>query len=182
MSDNKLKLIVGLGNPGPQYQHNRHNVGVWFLDAIARRYQGELRAEARFHGMTCRLTAEGQDLRLLFPTTFMNRSGLSVATLVNYFNIAPSEMLVAYDEIDFPVGTTRLKTGGGHGGHNAKWLTTYLATPAKTIPFRSSMISTRHCQYYPNYSLANSSRPCKSCTARHKTRQLRHLTEYIYRI
>ena len=118
MSDNKLKLIVGLGNPGLQYQYNRHNVGVWFLDAICRRYQGELRAEARFHGMTCRLTAEGQDLRLLFPTTFMNRSGLSVATMVNYFNIEPSEMLVAYDEIDFPVGTTRLKTGGGHGGHN----------------------------------------------------------------
>ncbi len=118
MSTDTLKLIVGLGNPGPQYRFNRHNVGVWFLDEICRRYHGELRPEARFHGNVARVTIEGHDVRLLFPTTFMNRSGLSVASLCHYFDIEPQHMLVAYDEIDFPVGTTRLKSGGGHGGHN----------------------------------------------------------------
>ncbi|HBX36821.1 MAG TPA: aminoacyl-tRNA hydrolase [Pseudohongiella sp.] len=118
MSTDTLKLIVGLGNPGPQYRYNRHNVGVWFLDEICRRYHGELRPEARFHGNVARVTIEGHDVRLLFPTTFMNRSGLSVASLCHYFDIEPQHMLVAYDEIDFPVGTTRLKSGGGHGGHN----------------------------------------------------------------
>ena len=118
MSTDTLKLIVGLGNPGPQYRFNRHNVGVWFLDEICRRYHGELRPEARFHGNVARVTIEGHDVRLLFPTTFMNRSGLSVASLCHYFDIEPQQMLVAYDEIDFPVGTTRLKSGGGNGGHN----------------------------------------------------------------
>ncbi|MEX0738757.1 MAG: aminoacyl-tRNA hydrolase [Pseudohongiella sp.] len=118
MSTEPLKLIVGLGNPGPQYRFNRHNVGVWFLQAICQQYQGELRPESRFHGETGRVHIDGQDIRLLFPTTFMNRSGLSVAALCHYFDITPAQMLVAYDEIDFPVGTTRLKAGGGHGGHN----------------------------------------------------------------
>lgn len=118
MSNDTLKLIVGLGNPGPQYRFNRHNVGVWFLQAVCQQYHGELRPEARFHGETGRINLDGQDVRLLFPTTFMNRSGLSVAALCHYFDIAPSQMLVAYDEIDFPVGTTRVKFGGGHGGHN----------------------------------------------------------------
>jgi PTH1 family peptidyl-tRNA hydrolase len=118
MSADKLKLIVGLGNPGPQYRYNRHNVGVWFIEEVCRRYQGELRPESRFHGSTSRITLDGQDIRLLFPATFMNRSGLAVSALCHYFDIEPAQMLVAYDEIDFPVGTTRLKEGGGHGGHN----------------------------------------------------------------
>jgi len=118
MSNKKLKLIVGLGNPGPQYRYHRHNVGAWFLQAICRQYGGELRAESRFHGETARVIIDGNDIRLLFPTTFMNRSGLSVASMCHYFDIAPEQMLVAYDEIDFPVGNIRLKAGGGHGGHN----------------------------------------------------------------
>jgi peptidyl-tRNA hydrolase, PTH1 family len=118
MSNHTLKLIVGLGNPGSQYRYNRHNVGVWFLDAICRQYGGELRAEPRFHGDCGRVSIDGRDIRLLFPTTFMNRSGQSVAALCHYFDIEPEHMLVAYDEIDFPVGTTKLKAGGGHGGHN----------------------------------------------------------------
>ncbi|OFE12656.1 aminoacyl-tRNA hydrolase [Pseudohongiella acticola] len=118
MSTDTLKLIVGLGNPGSQYRGNRHNVGVWFLQAICQQYQAELRPEARFHGETARVSIDGHDIRLLFPTTFMNRSGLSVSALCHYFDVTPSQMLVAYDEIDFPVGTTRLKSGGGHGGHN----------------------------------------------------------------
>ncbi len=118
MSTQKLKLIVGLGNPGPQYRYNRHNVGVWFVDSICRQFGAELRAEARFHGLCGRVSIDGNDVRLLFPTTFMNRSGQSVLALCQYFDIEPTQVLVAYDEIDFPVGTTRLKAGGGHGGHN----------------------------------------------------------------
>jgi len=118
MQQHPLKLIVGLGNPGPQYQMNRHNAGVWYLDALCRAFGGELRPESRFFGNTARTTISGQDVRLLFPTNYMNRSGQSVGALCRYFDIAPENMLVAYDEIDFPPGTSRLKFGGGHGGHN----------------------------------------------------------------
>lgn len=118
MQDNALKLIVGLGNPGPQYRYNRHNVGAWFLSRVAADNHGELLRESKFFGDAGRITLAGQDVRLLFPTTFMNRSGQSVSAFCKYFDIAPANMLVAYDEIDFDVGTTRFKQGGGHGGHN----------------------------------------------------------------
>lgn len=118
MQGNALKLIVGLGNPGPQYRYNRHNAGAWFLSRVAADNHGELRSESKFFGDTGRITLAGQDVRLLFPTTFMNRSGQSVSAFCKYFDIAPANMLVAYDEIDFDVGTTRFKLGGGHGGHN----------------------------------------------------------------
>lgn len=118
MQEYPLKLIVGLGNPGPQYQAHRHNAGAWFLEELCRRYQGELRSDARFFGVLGRVPIGSQDVRLLFPTTYMNRSGQSVSAVCRYFDIEPQNMLVAYDEIDFPPGTTRLKFGGGHGGHN----------------------------------------------------------------
>lgn len=118
MQTDALKLIVGLGNPGPQYQYNRHNAGAWLLSRLAEDFNGQLLSDAKFFGKTGRITIAGQDVRLLFPTTFMNRSGQSVSALCKYFDIEPQEMLVAYDEIDFEVGTTRFKFGGGHGGHN----------------------------------------------------------------
>lgn len=118
MQGNALKLIVGLGNPGPLYRYNRHNAGAWFLSRVAAENHGELRSESKFFGETGRITLADQDVRLLFPTTFMNRSGQSVAAFCKYFDITPANMLVAYDEIDFDVGTTRFKHGGGHGGHN----------------------------------------------------------------
>lgn len=118
MQGNALKLIVGLGNPGPQYRHNRHNAGAWFLSRVASDFHGELRTESKFFGEAGRITIAGQDVRLLFPTTFMNRSGQSVSAFCSYFDIAPENMLVAYDEIDFDVGMTKYKHGGGHGGHN----------------------------------------------------------------
>jgi len=118
MQGKALKLIVGLGNPGPQYRYNRHNAGEWFLSRVAADFHGELRAETKFFGLTGRVTIAGQDIRLLFPTTFMNRSGQSISAFCKYFDIEPEQMLVAYDEIDFDVGTTRFKLGGGHGGHN----------------------------------------------------------------
>ena len=118
MHGNPIDLIVGLGNPGPQYQSNRHNAGAIFLSELCRHYQGQLRFESKFAGEFGSATINGKDVRLLFPTTFMNHSGRSVAAVLNFYKIEPKNMLVAYDEIDFDVGITRFKEGGGHGGHN----------------------------------------------------------------
>ena len=118
MADMGLKLLVGLGNPGPNYQLTRHNVGFWFVDALALRNGVQFRPESKFHGHLCRLTVSGRDLRILKPTTFMNRSGQSLAAVVRYYDIPPDRVLVAHDELDLPVGTLRLKRGGGHAGHN----------------------------------------------------------------
>src|SRR5690606_17708681 len=117
MSDG-IALIAGLGNPGQQYQHNRHNAGALFLDALSREAGVPLKPESKFFGLTARCTIAGQEVRLLFPSTYMNKSGQAVAALAQYYKIAPAQILVAYDELDLPLGTTRLKTGGGHGGHN----------------------------------------------------------------
>ena len=111
-----LKLIVGLGNPGPQYQNNRHNAGVWFLQQLCARYNGELRPESKFFGALARVTIAGEDVRLLVPTTFKNRSGQSVSAVCKYFDIEPQNMLVAYDEIDLALvaeaETTTLEQDG----------------------------------------------------------------------
>lgn len=113
-----IKLIVGLGNPGQQYRFTRHNAGAMFLENLCDDYQGELKAENKFFGLSGRIDINGEDIRLLFPSTYMNNSGQAVAAIASYFKIEPLDILVAYDELDLPVGTTRLKKGGGHGGHN----------------------------------------------------------------
>lgn len=118
MHGNPIDLIVGLGNPGPRHQSNRHNAGAIFLSELCRRFQGQLRPESKFAGEFGSARIDGKEVRLLFPTTFMNRSGRSVAAVLNFYKIDPANMLVAYDEIDFEVGITRFKEGGGHGGHN----------------------------------------------------------------
>lgn len=118
MPGTPVKLIVGLGNPGPQYSSNRHNAGAIFLHHLCKSYGGVLRAETKFYGEFGNTRIADQDIKLLFPTTYMNNSGKSVAAVRNFYKIDPQEMLVAYDEIDFAVGVTRLKLGGGHGGHN----------------------------------------------------------------
>ena len=118
MTEQAIRLIVGLGNPGPGYAETRHNVGFWFVDLLARRLGGTLRNEPKFHGMSARVEAYGLDLRLLQPLTFMNRSGGAVAAMCRYFDLAPEWMLVAHDELDLPPGQVRLKQGGGHAGHN----------------------------------------------------------------
>lgn len=114
----QLKLIVGLGNPGSEYAATRHNAGQWFVERLADKYGIRLANDAKYHGLTGRGGVQGQDLRLLIPTTFMNLSGQSVGALATFFKILPDEILVAHDELDLPPGTVRLKTGGGHGGHN----------------------------------------------------------------
>lgn len=118
MPGNSLKLIVGLGNPGPQYDSNRHNAGVIFLHHLCKSYSGKLRGESKFFGEFGTINIAGQDIKLLFPTTFMNHSGKSVAAVCKFYKIEAENILVAYDEIDFEVGVTRFKHGGGHGGHN----------------------------------------------------------------
>ena len=113
-----LRIIVGLGNPGPEHLVTRHNAGFWFVDLLARRYGGEFRDYRKYSGETARISIGAQELTLLKPTTYMNRSGLSVRQLSDFYKIAADDILVAYDELDLAVGTVRLKHGGGHGGHN----------------------------------------------------------------
>ena len=118
MASSPIKLIVGLGNPGPEYEQTPHNAGFWFVDEVARIYRGHLKPENKFHGELGKVTIAGCECWLLKPMTFMNRSGQAVNAVTNYFRIDQTEVLVAHDELDFPAGKVRLKKGGGHGGHN----------------------------------------------------------------
>ncbi|MFZ9544814.1 MAG: aminoacyl-tRNA hydrolase [Hylemonella sp.] len=113
-----IKLMVGLGNPGPDYQATRHNAGFWWIDAVARELKASLSAEKGTYGLVARVTAQGRALWLLEPQTFMNLSGKAVAALARFYKISPEEILVAHDELDLPPGQARLKRGGGHAGHN----------------------------------------------------------------
>jgi PTH1 family peptidyl-tRNA hydrolase len=113
-----LRVIVGLGNPGPEHLLTRHNAGFWFVDLLASRHGGEFRDYRKYSGETARVAIGGREVMLLKPTTYMNRSGLSIRQLSDFFKVSPEEILVAHDELDIPVGTLRLKLGGGHGGHN----------------------------------------------------------------
>ncbi|MEW7975451.1 MAG: aminoacyl-tRNA hydrolase [Candidatus Thiodiazotropha endolucinida] len=113
-----IKLIVGLGNPGPDHEETRHNAGFWFVDRLARQNNQPFRNELRHHGLVCKLNIAGKEIRLLKPITYMNRSGQAVSSLANYFRISPNEILVVHDELDLEPGQVRLKTGGGHAGHN----------------------------------------------------------------
>lgn len=114
----QIKLIVGLGNPGPEYENTRHNAGAIFLSQLANSHRITLKADKKFFGLYGKLILDGQDIHLLFPTTFMNRSGQAVSALCQFFKIQPEEVLVAHDELDIPCGTMKLKQGGGHGGNN----------------------------------------------------------------
>jgi PTH1 family peptidyl-tRNA hydrolase len=113
-----LKLIVGLGNPGREYARTRHNAGWWFVDELAARSRGSWRHDARAHTELARVDVAGTELWLLKPTAFMNRSGVPLAAVANFYRIEPGEILVVHDDIDLPPGVARLKHGGGHGGHN----------------------------------------------------------------
>jgi PTH1 family peptidyl-tRNA hydrolase len=120
------RLIVGLGNPGAEYEATRHNVGFWLVDQFADKLKATLAPQGKFFGRTAR----AGDLWLLQPTTFMNRSGQSVAALASFYKIAPAEILVVHDDLDLPPGGIRLKQGGGNGGHNGlKDIQARLGTP-----------------------------------------------------
>lgn len=113
-----IDMVVGLGNPGRQYEATRHNAGAWFVERLAKLHHASLTPDPKVKGLTARLNIQGHDLRLLIPTTFMNVSGQAVALYANFFKIPPSRILVAHDELDMPPGIAKLKQGGGHGGHN----------------------------------------------------------------
>lgn len=114
----KIQLIVGLGNPGQQYHNTRHNAGEDFVRELARTYGCTLQEDKKYFGLVGSAVIDARPVRLLIPTTFMNRSGQAVGSLANFFKIAPESILVAHDELDLPPGTAKLKRGGGHGGHN----------------------------------------------------------------
>jgi PTH1 family peptidyl-tRNA hydrolase len=113
-----IQLIVGLGNPGSQYEGTRHNAGENFVRELARVAGGTLKSESKYHGEVAEVFFAGHKLRLLVPSTFMNRSGQAVAALANFYKIEPNQILIAHDELDIPPGTARFKFDGGHGGHN----------------------------------------------------------------
>nr|WP_272909104.1 aminoacyl-tRNA hydrolase [Acinetobacter nectaris] len=107
-----------MGNPGSQYAQTRHNAGFWFVERLAEQYNIHLKSEAKYFGITGRGQIHGQDVRLLLPTTFMNKSGQSVVPFSKFYQIPPESILIAHDELDMNPGVIRLKSGGGHGGHN----------------------------------------------------------------
>lgn len=113
-----ISLIAGLGNPGRQHEQHRHNAGAMFLASLCGQYRADLKEDKKFSGMAGTASIAGKEVRLIFPTTYMNNSGQAVGAIASYFKIPPQEILVAYDELDLPLGITRLKAGGGAGGHN----------------------------------------------------------------
>ena len=113
-----IKLFVGLGNPGAEYEATRHNAGAWWLQALAQELKVTLLPDRNFHGLAARTSVKGQTVWLLQPQTFMNLSGKSVAALARFFKIAPEEILVAHDELDVLPGQAKVKFGGSHAGHN----------------------------------------------------------------
>ncbi len=117
-SHDMIKLFVGLGNPGPEYEATRHNAGFWWTDALARELKVQPALDKNFHGRVARTSVNGQTVWLLEPMTFMNVSGKSVAALARFFKIKPEEILVAHDELDIVPGHVKLKFGGSHAGHN----------------------------------------------------------------
>jgi len=113
-----IRLIVGLGNPGREYEATRHNVGFWWVEALAQEHNLNFKSETKFHSMTSRGNVHGHEVFLLMPQTFMNHSGRAVGALAQFYKIVPAEILVVHDELDLPPGSAKLKIGGGHGGHN----------------------------------------------------------------
>ena len=113
-----IRLLVGLGNPGPEYEATRHNAGFWFIDAVARELRAKLAPERGYFGLVARVNRADGPIWLLEPMTFMNLSGKSVAALARFFKIAPGEILVAHDELDLLPGHVKMKFGGSPAGHN----------------------------------------------------------------
>lgn len=118
MADTPLKLVAGLGNPGPEYAGTRHNAGFWLVEELAHRHGATFRFEPRHGAQLARARIGAADLWLVKPLTYMNESGRAIGSIARFYKIAPDEILVACDELDFPPGKIRLKHGGGAAGHN----------------------------------------------------------------
>ena len=113
-----FKLLVGLGNPGSEYENTRHNAGAQWIEALARQSQCLLRSDKKFSGLFGKVSIAGEECYLLIPTTYMNLSGKAVQAVCQFYKVLPQEVLVVHDELDIPPGSVKLKQGGGHGGHN----------------------------------------------------------------
>ncbi len=113
-----IRLIVGLCNPGTQYDQTRHNAGSWFVENLVKHHNGQWKSESKLFGRTSKIKIGSHELLLLLPDTFMNRSGKSVVAAVNFYKLQSTQMLVVHDELDLSPGVARFKDGGGHGGHN----------------------------------------------------------------
>ena len=113
-----IKLIVGLGNPGKDYQEHRHNAGFWFVESLASSKGSNFTSQSKFLGETSSIAFDSNKVFLLKPKTFMNNSGASIKSFLSYYNISPDETLVVHDELDLPIGAVKIKLAGGHGGHN----------------------------------------------------------------
>ncbi len=114
----QFELIVGLGNPGSEHEHTRHNAGFWFVDELARELGAVFSTDKKSFSLVAKVNAYGRTLFLVKPANYMNNSGQSVAAIARFYKIDPAKILVAHDELDIPPGHVRLKKGGGHGGHN----------------------------------------------------------------
>jgi peptidyl-tRNA hydrolase, PTH1 family len=113
-----IRLIIGLGNPGPRYAETRHNVGAWLINHLAEKENQTWQYSSKFHGNYCKIKRNDHNVILFNPDTFMNCSGQAVLAIAHFYRILPQQILIAHDELDFPSGKIRLKSGGGHGGHN----------------------------------------------------------------
>ena len=156
---NAVQLIVGLGNPGPEYDQTRHNAGAFFVERLASAQSVNLSFDKKYFGLTGKFSYQGRDIRLLIPTTYMNRSGQAVAALANFFRIKPEEILVAHDELDMPPGVCKLKQGGGHGGHNGlRDIIACLATQNNFHRLRIGIGHPGHSSQVSNYVLSRAPR------------------------
>ena len=131
-----IQLIVGLGNPGPEYQQTRHNAGAWFVEHLAKSYNCTLKLENKFFGYTGRISIGNQEIKLLLPTTFMNRSGQAVAAMANFYRIPLANMLIAFDELDLPPGTAKFKIGGSSSQNGIRDIVSQLANQKDFLRLR----------------------------------------------
>lgn len=131
-----IKLIVGLGNPGSEYQATRHNAGAWLVTELARQHHCQLKLENKFYGHTGQITLSGHSVRLLLPTTFMNKSGQSVAALANFYRIPPEQILVAFDELDLPPGIAKFKQGGSSSQNGVRDIVSHLGNNKNFLRLR----------------------------------------------
>ena len=139
MSDKQLahiSLIAGLGNPGPEYQHTRHNAGAWFVESLAKIYNCPLKLDNKFFGYTGRVTIAGQDIRLLIPTTYMNKSGQAVAAMANFYRVPLSGILIAFDELDLSPGIAKFKTGGSSSQNGIRDIVSKMANQKDFLRLR----------------------------------------------
>jgi peptidyl-tRNA hydrolase, PTH1 family len=131
-----IRLVVGLGNPGPEYEHTRHNAGAWFINQLAAAFSTSLTPESKFFGRTARINVAGQDVRLLSPSTFMNRSGQAVSALANFYKIEPEQILVAFDELDMPPGIAKFKVGGSSSQNGVRDIVANMANNKNFLRLR----------------------------------------------